>query len=92
MSSPEDHRCEDWNILGVGKFLIVVVGLVIDLADVDDLEILQKVLPKNEEKPVIFLIIPQSFLIGTRNIIPKLFVAVRAPPSPLLLAPGVPHL
>jgi hypothetical protein len=73
-------------------FFVVIASLVIDLADVDDLEILQKVLPQNEEKSVIFLIVPQSFLVRTRNTIPKLLIAVRGASIPLLFAPGVPDL
>jgi len=48
----------DGHVLGVGEFVVVVVGFVVHLADVHQLEKLEEVLPEHEEDPVVIHSIP----------------------------------
>ena len=77
---------------GVGYLFVVVVGPVLDLADVDQLEEVDKLFPEHEENPVVLVLVPQALPVEGGNGVPKLGVGVGCSALPLLLPPGVPDL
>ena len=73
------------------------MGVVVDLANVNQLEVLQKLLPGNEEDPVLLflsagVLVVQQLLVSRTNLVPEVQVVVTGPSLPLLVAPRIPQL
>lgn len=60
----------------INEFLIIIIGAIVDFANVDYHKIDEEVLPQHEESPVILLNVPQALFVDVRNIIPELLIVV----------------
>jgi hypothetical protein len=67
-------------------------GVIVDPANVDHEEVVDEILPQDEEYPVVLLRIAHLLAIIGRYGVPKVPIPIRSPSGPLLLAPRVPHL
>lgn len=77
--------------LGEGVLNIKVVGVVLYLADVDEFEVLNEVVPKHEEGSTLPVLIAQFDFIIRLDSFPKLRIVFRGSSVPLNVSPGVPQ-
>lgn len=76
VASAGGQCCEHRHVFRIGELFVIVTGLVIHFADVDHLEVLQEVLPEDEENTIVFLGMAQCALIRWRYAVPELLVTV----------------
>ena len=80
------------SVLEEGVLVVVVVGVVVDVANVYDHEVVGEVLPKHEENSIIAQVRAHIQLLLRTHPRPKGLVVIRSPSSPFLTAPGITQL
>ena len=73
-------------------FFVEIVGIIIDMADVDYDKELVKILPQHEECPIIFVLVAKIKLVFSGNPLPEVGVTIASSSLPLNVPPWVSYL
>lgn len=75
-----------------GVFQIVVVGIVVNFADIDHNKEFLEIVPKHEKGAILISIKSHPQLILHTDPLPEVVVVVVSSPLPLHISPGIPQL